>query len=120
MWLGVPADFVDDDAALPALEYVGEEAVGEFVAEVAEVEGLLLRPIPLVLRGFELVAHYFVLQADLGQRLGLQHQEAGHYCDQQCHDYRQGEQHAFYNQCYSNNLEGWSSTTASTYRLNSP
>lgn len=36
--LGVPAYLVDDDPTFSALQNVGEESVGEFVAEIAEIE----------------------------------------------------------------------------------
>lgn len=31
--------------------------------------------------GFELVSHYFVLEACVRESLGLEYQKAGHYCD---------------------------------------
>jgi hypothetical protein len=62
---GEPANLVDDYSALLTLEDVGEPPVGESAAQVAEVEGLLLRPLPFVLRRTELVTHYLVLDARL-------------------------------------------------------
>lgn len=50
-----------------------------------------------MLRGLELVAHDFVLETDFGERLWLQHEEAGHYCYHQGDDDRQSENHSFYN-----------------------
>lgn len=44
---------------------------------------------------FEFVAHDFVLETDFGEGLGLEHQEAGHYSDEQGHDDRQSKQHYY-------------------------
>lgn len=46
----VSADLVDYDATFFALQNIGEESVGEFVAEVAEIERLLFGGLPLMLR----------------------------------------------------------------------
>lgn len=50
-----------DDATLPALDYVGEPSVGQFPAQVAEVERFLLRFLPFMLRRPELISHYPLL-----------------------------------------------------------
>lgn len=39
---GVPADLMDDNSALFALQDVREESIGELLAEVAEIERFLL------------------------------------------------------------------------------
>lgn len=90
---GVPADFVDDDAALLALEDVRKPPVGQFPAQVAEVERFLLRTLPFMPRGFEFVPHDFVLQARLRERFGLEHQQAGDEGDQHCDDDGDREEH---------------------------
>lgn len=67
-----------DDAALLALKDIREPAVGQLTTEIAEIEGLLLGALPFVLGWSEFVAHDFVLEAGLGEGLGLEHEDAGH------------------------------------------
>ena len=74
---------MNDYSALLALQDIGEPSIGELAAEIAEVEGLLLGALPFVFGWPEFVAHDLVLKTGLGERLGLEDEDAGHDGDQQ-------------------------------------